>query len=101
MTLQRPKNQQKKLHSQRPVRQHITVTMDRAIIPIITMLANMVHSRIATAMAIINGNSTVRDMEMHIAMHGVVIAAVAITKNINLFINSCDLFSITFLEAVN
>lgn len=92
--LQLPKNQQKKLHSQRPVHQHIMATMDRAIIPVITMPASMVHSHIATAMAIINGNSTDRDTGMHTAMHGVVIAAVAITKHIFVHTYSCDLFSI-------
>lgn len=83
MTLQQPKSQQKKLHSRhrRPVHPHIMVTMDRAIIPVITTLASTVHSRIATAMDIINGNSTDRVMGMHIVMHGVVIAAAAITKH--------------------
>ncbi len=108
--LQRPKNQQKKLHSQRPVHhQHIMVTMDPAIIPVITMLANTVHSRIATVMVIINGNSMVRDMEMHTTMHGVVIAAAAaaITKTkTHLFIYTvvtfflfCFFFLILSLEA--
>lgn len=99
--LQLPKNQQKKLHSQRPVHQHIMATMDRAIIPVITMPASMVHSHIAIAMAIINGNSTDRDMVMHIAMHGVVIAAVAITKHISVHTTVVTFFYyVFFLEAV-
>lgn len=75
-----PKNQQKKLHSRLPVRQHIMATTDRAIIPVITLLASMVPNRIVIPMATINGNSMDRDMEMPIVTHGVDIAAVAITN---------------------
>lgn len=95
--LQLPKNQQKKIHSPHPVRQHITATMDRVIIPVITMLANMVHNPIAIAMVIINGNSTVRDMAMRIA-NGAVIAAVAIT---NILVLTVVTFFYYVLEAVN
>lgn len=80
MTLQLPKSQQKKQHSQRPVRQHTMVTMDPAIIPVITMPVNTVHNHIAIATATINGNSTDRDMEMHTVMRGVVTAAVDIIE---------------------
>lgn len=67
--------------------------MDREIIPVITMLANMVHNRIAIAMVIINGNSTDRVMAMHIA-NGAAIAAVATT---NILVSySCDLFLLRF-----
>lgn len=102
--LQLPKSQRKKLHSPHPVHQHITVTMDQALIPVITMLANMVHNHTAIAMAIINGNSTDRDMVTHIAMHGVAIAAVAITKHIFVHTTVVTFFFfllIMFLEAVN
>lgn len=82
VTLQRPKNQQKKLHSQRPVLQPTTATMDPAIIPVITMPVNTVHNHTATVTVTINGNSMDRDMGMHTAMHGVVTAAVDIIERI-------------------